>query len=369
MRGGAQGKTGALDPRSSRPEGDAASHGGDRLVERLDDIVQRFKTEVGRVVVGQDRVVEEVLVTLLAGGHAILEGVPGLAKTLLVQAVSSALSLEFGRVQFSPDLMPTDVTGTLMIQEDPATGYRRFKFQKGPIFVNVLLADEINRTPPKTQAALLEGMSERQVTVGGKRHELPVPFFVLATQNPIEQEGTYTLPEAQLDRFLLKVVVDYPDRDEEAEIIRRTTGVERPGNVPVISRDEILSVQKLVRALPTSAHVKEYAARLVRSTRPDDETAPSWVKEYVAWGAGPRASQALILAAKALTLLRGRFAVTRGCIREVAFPVLRHRVLLSFRAEGEGLTSDDLIARLLLETSPFRIDERYDEVTRRILRL
>ena len=351
-----------------RPDARSAPAGELELLDRLGELVDGFRSEVGRVIAGQERVVDEILVTLLAGGHAILEGVPGLAKTLLVHSVASALSLDFGRVQFTPDLMPTDVTGSLIVQEDPRSGERRFVFQRGPIFVNVLLADEINRSPPKTQAALLEGMGERQVTVGGGRHPLPSPFFVLATQNPIEQEGTYPLPEAQLDRFLLKVCVDYPDLDDEWEVIRRTTGVEKTSITPVLSHDDILVLQKIVRTLPMSRHVQEYATRLVRSSRPGDAAAPKWVREYVAWGAGPRASQALILSAKAWTLLRGRFAVTRREIRDVAFAVLRHRILPSFRAEGEGLSADDLIARLLLETLPFRESDIHDAVTRKILR-
>jgi MoxR-like ATPase len=339
------------------------------LVDRLEEVILRFRIQLGRVVVGQDRVVEELLLTLLAGGHAILEGVPGLAKTLIVQSLSCVLSLDYGRVQFTPDLMPSDVTGTLVVREDPVSGERSFVFQKGPIFVNLLLADEINRTPPKTQAALLEGMSETFVTVGGRRHFLPQPFFVLATQNPIEQEGTYPLPEAQLDRFLFKIVVDYPNAAEEYEVIRRTTGTETKTLAPVVSRAEILSLQRIVRALPVSHHVQEYATRLVRRSRPEDRTAPDWIREYVSWGAGPRAAQALILAAKARTLLGGRFSVTRGDIREVAFPVLRHRILPNFQAEAEGHSPEDLIARLLLETSFFSKDDRYDEVTRRLLRL
>ena len=339
------------------------------LLERFRSRLELFKGEVSKVIVGQERVVDELLIALLSDGHSLLEGVPGLAKTLLIRTVASALSLDFGRIQFTPDLMPTDVTGSVVIHEDRGTGERHFTFRKGPIFVNVLLADEINRTPPKTQAALLEGMSERQVTTASVKRPLPKPFFVLATQNPIEQEGTFPLPEAQLDRFLLKIVIDYPVFEEEFEIVDRTTGTRHAEASTVLSREEILALQKVVRALPTSPHLTDYATRLVRASRPDDTSAPAWVKDFVAWGAGPRAAQALILAAKAHTLLRGRVAVTRGDIRAVAFPVLRHRILPSFRAEGEGLAPDDLVARLLLDVSPFPESDRHDPITRKILRL
>jgi MoxR-like ATPase len=338
------------------------------LADRLAGRAGALRREVGKVIVGQDRVLEEILMALLAGGHVILEGVPGLAKTLLVNTLASSLSLESGRIQFTPDLMPADVTGTQVITEDPATRERRFTFRKGPIFVNMLLADEINRTPPKTQAALLEAMAEGQVTTGGARHELPRPFFVLATQNPIEQEGTYRLPEAQLDRFLLKVDVDYPSHDEEAAIIDRTTGTRCATVSPVLSRGEILGLQRIARSLRVSSHIVEYATRLARSSRPDEPGAPAWVRELVAWGAGPRAGQALILAAKAKTLLSGSFAVTRAAVRDVALPVLRHRILPSFQAEGEGLTADDIVCRLLLETPYLPERARHDASTRRILR-
>jgi MoxR-like ATPase len=339
-----------------------------RLAGSLRERAAELKKEIAKVIVGQDRVIDEILIALLAGGHVLLEGVPGLAKTLLVNTLASALSLDYGRIQFTPDLMPADVTGTQVIAEDPATRERRFTFRKGPVFVHVLLADEINRTPPKTQAALLEGMAEGQVTAGGTRHFLPRPFFVLATQNPIDQEGTYRLPEAQLDRFLFKVLVDYPELEEEAAIIRRTTGARTATPVPVLWREEILGLQRIVRALRVSPHLTAYAARLARFTRPIGSPPLPWVREHIAWGAGPRAVQALILAAKARTLLSGSFAVTRAAVREVALPVLRHRLIPSFQAEAEGLTADDLICRLLLETPPFRHPQDLDAPTRRILR-
>jgi MoxR-like ATPase len=345
------------------PEENAA-----RLADRLGELAVRLEEEVGRIIVGQDQVVEEMLLALLAGGNAILEGVPGLAKTLLVNTLASALSLQSGRIQFTPDLMPSDVTGTLVMQEAPGGG-RGFAFRRGPIFVNMLLADEINRTPPKTQSALLEGMSEGQVTAGGRRHALPRPFFVLATQNPIEQEGTYPLPEAQLDRFLFKIVIDYPSFEEEWQVIERTTGTHRAALSPAVSREEILALQRLVRSLPASQHIQEYATRLARRSRPSDPRAPAWVRQLVAWGAGPRAAQSLILAAKARTLLDGRFAVTRADVRAVALPVLRHRILPSFQAEGEGLTAGDLVERLLRDTPSFPENPEHDDVTRRILRL
>jgi len=339
-----------------------------KLADTLGERADRLRKEVGRVIVGQDRVIDEILVALLAGGHVLLEGVPGLAKTLLINTLASCLSLDYGRIQFTPDLMPSDVTGSQIIAEDPATRTRRFTFRKGPVFVNVLLADEINRTPPKTQAALLEAMAESQVTAGGARHTLPRPFFVLATQNPIEQEGTYRLPEAQLDRFLLKVNIDYPSRDEEALIIRRTTGTTSSKATPVVSQPEILGLQRITRSLRVSNHILEYAARIARLTRPGAEGSPSWCAEHIAWGAGPRAGQALILAAKARALLRGSFAVTRADVRDVALPVLRHRIVPSFQAEAEGLSTDDLVARLIGEAPAFPITEDYDAATRRILR-
>ncbi|KAA3605694.1 MAG: MoxR family ATPase [Planctomycetota bacterium] len=308
---------------------------------------QRLKQEVAKVIVGQEAVVEELMIALGARGHAILVGVPGLAKTLLVNTVAQAQHLDFQRIQFTPDLMPSDITGTEVLHSDPTTGERSFRFAKGPIFANIILADEINRTPPKTQAALLEAMQERQVTVGGARHPLPDPFFVLATQNPIEQEGTYPLPEAALDRFLFLIKVDYPSAEEEAEILRRTTG-EVVGEVSqVLSAEELLQMQALVRSVPAADSVLDYAVRLARSTRPNDEMAPNFIKQWVTWGAGPRASQNLVLAAKAKALLHGRFHASSEDVAAVAPSVLRHRVLTNFAAEAEGITPDAVVTRLL----------------------
>jgi MoxR-like ATPase len=339
------------------------------FAERVPELAVRLKREVAQVIVGQESVVEEVLICLLCGGHGLLEGVPGLAKTLLVNTTADALSLDSGRVQFTPDLMPADVTGTIIVEGH--TSARSFVFQKGPIFTNVLLADEINRSPPKTQSALLEGMAEGQITNSGTRYALPKPFFVLATQNPIEQEGTYTLPEAQLDRFLMKILVDYPEFDEENQIVRRTTGEKSGSARPVLSRDEVLDLQRVVEILPISPHVLEYATRLARASRPKNSTCPASLRQLIAWGAGPRAGQSLIRAAKARTLLTGRFAVTREDVCEVALPVLRHRVLPSFHAEATGITSDDLVRQLIAETPKFpkNPDRPYDAITRQILRL
>lgn len=339
------------------------------LAGNFQERVRLLRSQVARVIVGQDAVVEEILIALLAGGHALLEGVPGLAKTLLVSTLARAVSLASGRVQFTPDLMPTDVTGTQVITENPTTRERQLKFRKGPIFVHLLLADEINRTAPKTQAALLEAMAEGHVTIGGIRYPLARPFCVLATQNPIEQEGTYRLPEAQLDRFLLKIVMDYPGLDEEQDIVERTTGTTASSVEAVLAREEILQLQQIVRALHTPPHLLEYATRLCRATRPGEEGCRPWARDYLAWGAGPRAAQALVLAAKAKTLIAGKFAVTRGAIRAVALPVLRHRIVPSFRAEAEGMNVDDLVRRLLGETPAFAVRGDHDAVTRRMLRL
>ena len=343
------------------------------LSKAFGERVVRIRREVARVIVGQDRVVDELLITLLAGGHALIEGVPGLAKTLLVNTLSQTLTLDSGRVQFTPDLMPSDIIGSQVIIQQAAVGgasERAFRFQKGPVFVHMLLADEINRTPPKTQAALLEAMAEGRVSIGRQQHTLPRPFFVLATQNPIDQEGTYSLPEAQLDRFLTKITIDYPTLDEEHVIVKRTTCADPVEEVsPVVSREEILALQGLVRALPASRHVVEYATRLVRRSRPTEDDAPAWVREQLAWGAGPRAAQALIMAAKARTLLDGRFAVARSDVRSVALPVLRHRLLTSFPAEARGLTVDDLVCQLLLDTPVFSAHEAVDAATQTILRL
>ena len=309
----------------------------------------RLRAAVHQVIVGQDRVIDEVLVALVCGGHALIEGVPGLAKTLLVSTLARSMSLGFSRIQFTPDLMPSDMTGTEVIEEDRSTGTRRLRFVPGPIFSNVILADEINRTPPKTQSALLEAMQERQVTVGGVNHQLPEPFFVLATQNPIEQEGTDPLPEAQLDRFMLQIMIGYPTADEEAEIVRRTTGARTQPPAAVIGADDVRAMQALVREVPVADHVVRYALRLVRSTRQDPAAGgqPLKVMEYVSWGAGPRASQFLVLAAKARALLAGSPAATADDVRAVARPVLRHRIQLNFNAQADRVGVDQVIEEML----------------------
>ena len=315
-----------------------------------DDLLRaaaRLRTEVGKRIIGQEQVVEEVIMAMLAGGHALLVGVPGLAKTLMIRSIAEAMQLEFRRIQFTPDLVPTDITGTEILEEDTATGSRRFRFIRGPIFANIVLADEINRTPPRTQAALLEAMQERHVTAAGDTMILPKPFFVLATQNPIEQEGTYPLPEAQLDRFLFEIRIGYPTEAEEVGILRATTTVDTTHLSPVLDGQETLALQQAVREVPAAEAALRYAAALVRATRPDGANAPPIVKQYVRWGAGPRAGQALILGAKAHALLQGRHAVAPEDIRRVAHPVLRHRVLLNFAAEAEGVTTEQLIHSLL----------------------
>ena len=316
-------------------------------VERLKDAFAALKQELAKVIVGQQTVLEELLIAIFARGHCLLIGVPGLAKTLMIHTLGEALNLTFNRVQFTPDLMPSDITGTEVIQEDKATGIRQFKFLRGPIFANLVLADEINRTPPKTQAALLEAMQERQVTVGGERHRLPDPFFVLATQNPIEQEGTYPLPEAQLDRFMLNILVDYPEEQEEYDIVRLTTSTRRPGVTKILSGADILELQDVVRKVPVADHISRYAVRLARTTRRTTPGAPEFIRDYVSWGAGPRASQYLVLAAKARAVLYGRYYVSTDDIRAVAGPVLRHRIITNFNAEAEGIKPDEIVRRLL----------------------
>jgi MoxR-like ATPase len=319
-------------------------------VEKLRTAYAAMKQEIQKVIVGQDHVVDELFMALFCRGHCLLIGVPGLAKTLLISTLARVLNLGFNRIQFTPDLMPADITGTEIIQEDKATGRREFKFMPGPIFANVILADEINRTPPKTQAALLEAMQEYQVTVAGHRHVLKRPFFVLATQNPIEQEGTYPLPEAQLDRFMFMVRVDYPSAAEEREIVRRTTEERTTDIKPVLGAEDIEALQAIVRKVPIADAVLEYALRLTRQTRLTTPDAPAWVKEWLQWGAGPRASQNLVLGAKAHALLQGRFYVAAEDIRAVAKPVLRHRLITSFAAEADGVTTDKVVERLLAET-------------------
>ena len=308
---------------------------------------QRLRAEVAKRIVGQAEVMEEIVIAMLAGGHALLVGVPGLAKTLMIRSIAEALQLEFRRIQFTPDLVPSDITGTELLDEDAATGTRRFRFVRGPVFANIVLADEINRTPPRTQAALLEAMQEHRVTAAGDTMALPEPFFVLATQNPIEQEGTYPLPEAQLDRFLFDIRVGYPSEQEEVGILRATTAVDQTELRPVLDGPEVLALQRLVRELPAAEPALRYAAALARATRPDGIAVPEIVKQYVRWGAGPRAGQALILGAKAHALLDGRHTVAPSDIRRVAHPVLRHRVLLNFAAEAEGVVPERVIDALL----------------------
>jgi MoxR-like ATPase len=337
------------DPLESTPQLQAVEP--DEAIRIVNAAHERITTEVHRVVVGQDEVLDELLTALFCGGHALVEGVPGLAKTLLISTIARTLSLGFSRIQFTPDLMPSDMTGTEVIEEDKSTGARELRFVKGPIFSNVILADEINRTPPKTQAALLESMQERQVTAGGVRHPLPQPFFVLATQNPIEQEGTYPLPEAQLDRFMLNILIDYPTELQELDIVQRTTSVEMPQVSPVITGDEVLRIQSLVRQVPVADHVVRYALQIARSTRVRSEgTKPEVVEKYVAWGAGPRASQYLVLAAKAHAILDGSSHVMPEHVRKAALPVMRHRIITNFNAEADGITTDDIIRTLLEET-------------------
>src|SRR4030088_2599733 len=319
-------------------------------VEKLQQGYHNLKAELGKVIVGQEAVIEELLIALFCKGHALLVGVPGLAKTLLISTLSKTLGLSFNRIQFTPDLMPSDITGTEVIEEDKTTGGRAMRFVRGPIFANVILADEINRTPPKTQAALLEAMQEYQVTVNGIRYELQRPLFVLATQNPIEQEGTYPLPEAQLDRFMFNVVIDYPSKAEEHGILALTTGGGDPVIAPVAAAADIEAMRHLVRDIPAASNVIDYALRIVRASRPAGESAdavPATVRQWVKWGAGPRAGQALVLGAKSRALLNGRSVASPEDIRAVALPVLRHRILLNFQAEADGIDTDQIVARLL----------------------
>ncbi|HLJ93665.1 MAG TPA: MoxR family ATPase [Gemmataceae bacterium] len=335
-------------------------------VRRLRDAFDSIKKQLARVIVGQDQVIEELLIALFSRGHCILEGVPGLAKTLMISTLSKCLSLAFSRIQFTPDLMPSDITGTEVIEENRSTGHREFKFIEGPLFANVILADEINRTPPKTQAALLEAMQERQVTVGRVRHRLSDPFFVLATQNPIEQEGTYPLPEAQQDRFMFKVFVKYPNFNEEFEIARRTTALISEDLQPVLAGDLILELQRLVRRVPVTDHVIQYTLALVRQTRIGEPGVPKFIRDWLAWGAGPRAVQYLILGGKARALLYGRTHVQCEDIQTLAYPVLRHRILTNFTAASEGITTDTVIEKLLTETPSREGELTRDERFRKI---
>ncbi len=323
-----------------RLEGDLSA------IERLNEGYRRILKEIDKSIVGQKEVLEQLLIAIFARGHCLLVGVPGLAKTLMIRTLADALNLTFSRIQFTPDLMPSDITGTEVLQEDKTTGQRVFKFLHGPIFSNVILADEINRTPPKTQAALLEAMQERQVTVGGNRHKLPDPFFVLATQNPIEQEGTYPLPEAQQDRFMFNVLVDYPDEDEEFRIVEMTTTMHLPKIERVLSANDILEMQDIVRKVPVAPYVIRYAMKFTRLTRRDKGTVPDFIRDFVTWGAGPRATQNLVLGAKARAVLHGRYYVSCEDIRAVAIPVLRHRIITNFNAEAEGIKPEDIVKRL-----------------------
>lgn len=318
------------------------------LIDKLRDSYKRFTQELGKVIIGQSETVEQLAICLFARRHALLMGVPGLAKTLLVSKVAETMRLDFNRIQFTPDLMPMDITGTDILQET-AEGRREFQFIKGPIFANVILADEINRAPPKTQAALLEAMQEQRVTVLGKTFELTSPFMVLATQNPVEQEGTYPLPEAQLDRFMFLIELDYPNEEEEILIARNTTGDDEKTLAPVLNAQEIIEFQRLVRRVPVPNHIYEYAAKLVRKTRPQGDTAPAWMKPYVSWGAGPRAVQNLILGAKSRAALQGSYMVRLEDIQAVATPVLAHRMITTFAAQAEGVVAKSIVRRLVEE--------------------
>lgn len=319
-------------------------------IKKLQSAYEDLKKQLGRVIVGQDEVIEELLIALFSRGHCMLEGVPGLAKTLMISSLAKCLSLDFSRIQFTPDLMPSDITGTDFIEKNPATGNVDLKFRAGPLFANIVLADEVNRTPPRTQAALLEAMQERQVTVGRVRHKLGNPFFVLATQNPIEQEGTYPLPEAQLDRFMFKVFVTYPSFNEEFEIARRTTSAQVEEIAPVLTGEQIIDLQHLVRKVPVSDHIIKYCLALVRQTRIGEPGCPKFIREWLSWGAGPRAVQNLILGAKARALLYGRSHVMTEDIKKLALPVMRHRILTNFTAASEGVTTDVVIRKMVEET-------------------
>ena len=342
---------------NDRVSGGQAELSGDEIkaLEKLSESYRAVREQLGKVIVGQNEVIEQLMIAIFAQGHCLLEGVPGLAKTLMVSTLADTLNLDFNRIQFTPDLMPSDIVGTEVIQEDKASGKREFKFLKGPVFANIVLADEINRTPPKTQAALLEAMQERQVTIGGERNKLPAPFFVLATQNPIEQEGTYTLPEAQQDRFMFKIFVTYPSYDEEYQIAATTTADNNPTVEQVLTGEDILRLQHLVRRVPVAPHLIHFALRIVRATRVLEDECPEFVKEAISWGAGPRGVQNLLLGAKARAVLEGRSYATTEDLRAVAKPVLRHRVITNFNADSTGVTSDDIIDRLLTE-----IPERSD---------
>ncbi len=335
-----------MDP-APQPNPPAASPSDLEAVRKLKEAYDTLKAEMHRVIIGQERVLDELLTCIFSRGHALLVGVPGLAKTLMIRTLAQTLSLSFNRIQFTPDLMPSDITGTEVMDVDRSTGDRALRFIRGPVFANMILADEINRTPPKTQAALLEGMQELQVTVGGKRHPLHQPFFVLATQNPIEQEGTYPLPEAQLDRFMFMIQVGYPTEQEELEIMKLTTSGFDTRLQPILSGDEVILLQDIVRRVPVADHAIRYAMALARATRVSEGGVPDFIKEWVQWGAGPRASQYLVIGAKARAILQGRYYVTVQDVRSIAHPVLRHRIVTNFTAEAEGVTADKIVDKLL----------------------
>ena len=321
-----------------------------QLVEKLNETVLKIKEEIGKVIIGQDEIIDQLLISLLARGHCLLVGVPGLAKTLLIKTLSEVLDLKFNRIQFTPDLMPSDITGTELIEEDPVTKKRDFRFIPGPIFSNVILADEINRTPPKTQAALLEAMQEHKVTIAGVTYSLSEPFFVLATQNPIEQEGTYPLPEAQLDRFMFNLWLDYPTFEEEVKIVHSTTSEYSPKLSKIINAGQIIKFQDLIRKVPVAQNVIEFAVKIVSRTRPNADNSLQFIKNWINWGAGPRASQYLILAAKARAVTHGRFSPNIDDVKSAMIPVLRHRIITNFSAEADGINSVEVIKKLLAET-------------------
>ena len=326
-------------------------HNDVELLERLATSQKTIKDEIAKIIIGQNEIIENLIITLLCRGHCLLIGVPGLAKTLMISTLARVIDLSFSRIQFTPDLMPSDIVGTEVIEEDSQSGRRNFRFVKGPVFANIILADEINRTPPKTQSALLEAMQEHAVTVQGNTMPLKEPFFVLATQNPIEQEGTYPLPEAQLDRFMFNLRIEYPSHDEEVEIVRRTTGVDESPIQTVLDSEEIIELQNLVRRIPVADDVVSYAVELVRKTRPEETTSPDYIKEWIKWGAGPRASQYLILGAKARAAVEKRFVPSRDDVRSVAMLVLRHRLVTTFAAEAEGVSASDIITKLIGENA------------------
>jgi MoxR-like ATPase len=343
-------KTTATSPSSPAPPVPAAlSHGDVSAINELREDYSKLKQELAKVIIGQEKVIEQLLICILARGHGLLMGVPGLAKTTIVNSLAQAMSLQFNRIQFTPDLMPSDITGTDILQETDQPGRRAFVFVKGPIFANIVLADEINRTPPKTQSALLEAMQEHRVTVAGRFFPLPSPFFVLATQNPIEQEGTYPLPEAQLDRFMFFIHVDYPDRDEERRIARETTGAPPPLLSKLIDGNQITAFQEIVQRVPVPDHIYDLAVDLVRRTRPNSNQCPEWLRKWVTWGAGPRAVQYLVRGAKARAVLRGSYLVRMEDLEAVAAPVLTHRILTNFQAQSEGVSSPQIITRLVDE--------------------